>query len=83
MQTSGGSVSLLIHKIEERVEFDNFQDFKNWHLGSGSIVYQQFDEAIREIATEDYYKIMYEAYTSKKYKISYSTALMLLRKRNA
>lgn len=68
-------------RIEEPVHFSTFEDFRDWHLGSGSVVYGQFEESIREQAVADYYLKLYEHYTSGRYKTAYSTALMLLKKR--
>ncbi|PRW99548.1 hypothetical protein C7A07_04855 [Pseudomonas fragi] len=71
------------HRIEEPVQFENFEDFRDWHLGSGSVIYAQFDERFRERAITDYYKKLYEHYCAGTYKTAYSTGLMLLERRKA
>ena len=72
-----------IHRIEEAVDFDTYEDFRDWHLGSGSVLYQQFAPQDRHAAVRDYYERLYEHYLSGRHTISYATALMLLEKRGA
>lgn len=72
---------IKIHRIEENVSFDNYEDFRDWHLGSGSVIYNQFDEKSREIAVQEYYHDLYNKFQVGEYVMSYSTALMLLRKK--
>ena len=69
------------HRIEEPVDFETFEDFRDWHLGSGSVVYGQFDKSIRDRAIADYYQTLYEHYCAEDYKTAYSTGLMLLKRR--
>lgn len=71
------------HRIEEPVDFETFEDFRDWHLGSGSVVYGQFEERVRDRAIADYYQKLYESYCAKAYKTAYSTGLMLLRRKVA
>lgn len=71
------------HRIEEPVDFETFEDFRDWHLGSGSVVYGQFDERVRDRAIADYYQQLYECYCAEAYKTAYSTGLMLLRRKVA
>lgn len=69
------------HRIEEPVQFKTFEDFKDWHLGSGSVVYGQFEEHARDSAINDYYQKLYQHYCAGRYSTAYSTGLMLLKKR--
>lgn len=72
-----------VQRIEETVDFDNYEDFRDWHLGSGSVLYHQFDDKFRIAAVQEYYQILYEKYRAGQHTISYSTALMLLNKRTS
>ena len=74
---------LRSHRIEEHVQFQTFEDFKDWHLGSGSVVHGQFDESIRDLALNDYYHCLYEHYCAGRYSTAYSTVLLLLERRSA
>ncbi|AZT39608.1 class I SAM-dependent methyltransferase (plasmid) [Salmonella enterica subsp. enterica serovar Karamoja] len=69
------------HRIEERVSFDTYEDFRDWHLGSGSVLYQQFVQDVRDSAVSEFYEILYSKYVSGAHTISYSTGLFLLEKR--
>ena len=71
------------HRIEEPVHFKTFEDFRDWHLGSGSVVYGQFEESVRDLAIAAYYQKLYEHYCAAEYKTAYSTGLMLLKRRAA
>ncbi|WP_339406299.1 class I SAM-dependent methyltransferase [Pseudomonas helleri] len=71
------------HRLEEQVQFESFEDFKDWHLGSGSVVYGQFEASIRDLAINDYYQRLYEHYCAGRYHTAYSTVLLLLEKRSA
>ena len=70
-------------RIEETVEFENLNDFRDWHWGASAKVRNQFDETIREQAITDYYQTLYTHYCAGRYKTAYSSGLMLLRKRRA
>lgn len=72
---------LKIDRIEEKIDFRNFDDFRDWHLGSGSVIYQQFAQHNRECAVNDYYERLYRAYSTGTHDVSYSTMLLRLRKR--
>jgi len=72
---------MQIDRIEERLDFTCFEDFRDWHMGSGSVVYSQFSVDDRDAATQEYYRMLYDQYTSGDHAVGYSTALMLLRKR--
>ncbi|MFP1751093.1 class I SAM-dependent methyltransferase [Lonsdalea quercina] len=69
------------HRIEEIVDFSSYEDFCDWHLGSGSVIYQQFSKEEQNNAVEDFYSILYDKYRSGEHKVSYSTGLFLLEKR--
>ncbi|WP_323834837.1 class I SAM-dependent methyltransferase [Photorhabdus africana] len=69
------------HRIEEVVNFSTYEDFRDWHLGSGSVVYQQFDKVDQENAVNEFYDLLYHKYISGEHKVSYSTGLFLLKKR--
>ncbi|MCG8707290.1 class I SAM-dependent methyltransferase [Brenneria sp. 4F2] len=69
------------HRIEEVVEFSSYEDFCDWHLGSGSVLYQQFSIKEQNDAVNEFYHILYERYKSGEHKVSYSTGLFLLEKR--
>lgn len=63
---------------EEIIYFSNYMDFKDWHVGSGSVVYEQFGENCKEEAVDMYYKLMYDKYILGEYKVAYGTALINL-----
>jgi SAM-dependent methyltransferase len=67
-------------RIEEVVEFSCYEDFRDWHLGSGSVVYQQFSEEDRERAVNHYYEALFRRYETGEHQVSYSTGLFLFRK---
>lgn len=69
-------------RIEETVEFENLNDFRDWHWGASAKVRNQFDETIRELAITDYYQKLYAHYCVGRYKTAYSTGLLLLRKKS-
>ena len=70
------------HRLEEQVQFESFEDFKDWHLGSGSVVHSQFETRVRDLAINDYYQRLYEHYCAGRYHTAYSTVLLLLEKRS-
>ena len=55
----------------------------DWHLGSGSVVYGQFEAHVRDLAINDYYQRLYEYYCAGRYHTAYSTVLLLLERRSA
>ena len=69
-------------RIEETVEFENLNDFRDWHWGASAKVRNQFDETIRELAITDYYQKLYAHYCVGRYKTAYSTGLLLLKKKS-
>ncbi|WP_139204101.1 hypothetical protein [Xenorhabdus japonica] len=72
---------LKSYRIEEAIDFSNYDDFRDWHLGSGSVIYQQFSKSDQENAVNDFYQLLYDKYLSNEHKVSYSTGLFLLQKR--
>jgi len=74
---------IKVNHIEERVNFDSFDNFRDWHLGSGSVLYHQFAPADREQAVQSYYRILYDQYVKGAHEVSYATALMLFQKKVA
>ncbi|MDR0218277.1 MAG: class I SAM-dependent methyltransferase [Enterobacteriaceae bacterium] len=69
------------YRIEESIDFSNYDDFRDWHLGSGSVIYQQFSKSDQKNAVNDFYQILYDKYLSNEHNVSYSTGLFLLQKR--
>lgn len=67
-------------RIEERIDFTCYDDFKDWHVGSGSVIYHQFSPEDQEDAVNDFYSELYNKYTSGIYEVSYSTGLFYLQK---
>ncbi|MCW2255798.1 G3E family GTPase [Providencia alcalifaciens] len=72
---------LKSYRIEEAIDFSSYDDFRDWHLGSGSVIYQQFSKKDQENAVNDFYQQLYDKYLSNEHKVSYSTGLFLLQKR--
>ncbi|CDL83206.1 class I SAM-dependent methyltransferase [Xenorhabdus szentirmaii] len=72
---------LKSYRIEEAIDFSNYDDFRDWHLGSGSVIYQQFSKLDQEKAVNDFYQLLYNKYLSNEHKVSYSTGLFLLQKK--
>ncbi|KHD27642.1 hypothetical protein LH67_16430 [Xenorhabdus nematophila] len=72
---------LKSYRIEESINFSNYADFKDWHLGSGSVIYQQFSNLDQEEAVNEFYQLLYDKYLIGEHKVSYSTGLFLLQKR--
>lgn len=68
-------------RIEEPIEFETFEDFKDWHSIIHAGLSEQFDESIRERALFDYYQKLYALYCAGRYTAAYSTGLMLLKKK--
>ncbi|BCH60797.1 hypothetical protein RvVAR0630_34210 [Agrobacterium vitis] len=61
---------------EEKLDFSNYDDFRDWHVGSGSVVGKQFTNSDAAVATEMYYSRLYEEYVANRYQVSYGTTLI-------
>lgn len=68
-------------RIEERIDFTCYDDFKDWHVGSGSVIYHQFSSEDQESAVNEFYSEIYNKYAAGLYEVSYSTGLFYLKKR--
>ncbi|VVP87710.1 tRNA (cmo5U34)-methyltransferase [Pseudomonas fluorescens] len=71
---------IAISQHEEKLSFDNFEDFRDWHVGSGSVVFKQFPLETQCLATDLYYKLLYSRYEDGIYDVAYATALITAQK---
>ena len=65
---------------EEVLEFFSYEDFRDWHTGSGSVVAKQFAPEDRKAAEELYYRTLHSRYVEGEFKVAYGTALLTLTK---
>lgn len=68
-------------RIEESIEFTCYEDFRDWHVGSGSVIYHQFSLEDQNDAVNDFYTELYNKYACGDYEVAYSTGLFYLQKR--
>lgn len=71
---------IAISRHEEKLSFGNFEDFRDWHIGSGSVVFKQFPVETQDQATDLYYRLLYGRYERGSYQVAYATALITARK---
>lgn len=67
---------MSISQHEEKLSFESFDDFKDWHVGSGSVIAKQFSPEVQSLATDLYYKLLFSRYERGEYEVAYATALI-------